>query len=117
MPKIAELVVDPRFGLLLRSLRKGASLSLRGLSSRTNYSRSFLWDLETGRRHPSLDTAQRLDRSLSANGALIALVSADSVRSVPPGTLDTTGGIRATAPHTHDTTGDNPPAPSTAERP
>src|SRR5882672_337936 len=75
MAKIAELVVDPRFGLLLRRLRTGASLSLRGLAGRTNYSRSFLWDLETGRRHPSLDTAHRLDGSLSADGALIALVS------------------------------------------
>src|SRR5438105_610273 len=76
MPKIAELVVDPRFGLLLRTLRRGASLSLRGLATRTSYSRSFLWDLEAGRRHPSLETARRLDGSLSADGALIALVSA-----------------------------------------
>src|SRR5258706_8700463 len=102
MPKIAELVVDPRFGLLLRSLRKGASLSLRGLSNRTNYSRSFLWDLETGRRHPSLDTAQRLDCGLGANGALIALVSADS--------------IPTTSAAAHGTTAGNPPATASAER-
>src|SRR5215510_12575335 len=81
MSRIAELVVDSRFGLRLRDLRAGASLSLRGLAGRTNYSRSYLWDLENGRRQPSLETARRLDRCLSADGALVALVSAPGVAS------------------------------------
>jgi transcriptional regulator with XRE-family HTH domain len=69
-------VVDPRFGELLRRLRTQRGLSYRDLASRATYGKSYLHDLETGRKQPTAETARRLDEILNAGGQLAALVTA-----------------------------------------
>lgn len=67
--------VDPRFGPHLRRLIEQQHLSYRTLAARTHYSRGYLHDLATGRKHPTEDTAQRLDDALHAAGTLAAMVT------------------------------------------
>lgn len=68
------LTVDPRFGVELRRLRQARRLSLRRLASLAYYSRSYLHDLETSRKRPTLDAARRLDDALETGGVLATMV-------------------------------------------
>jgi transcriptional regulator with XRE-family HTH domain len=60
------------FGQMLRRLR--GSMSLRELAALAHCGKSYVADLEQGRRNPSPDMALALDRALSAGGRLAALV-------------------------------------------
>ncbi|WP_221449008.1 helix-turn-helix domain-containing protein [Micromonospora polyrhachis] len=64
------------FGNALKDLRSSHGLSLRALAQRAHYSRSYLHELETGRKPPTHDVAERLDRVLDAGGRLVAHLSA-----------------------------------------
>ncbi len=70
----------PTFGVTLRQLRQERGLSLRSLADLAHVGKSTLSDLENGRCSPSEATARALDRTLDANGALIALAQP----AVPP---------------------------------
>ncbi|WP_422770616.1 helix-turn-helix domain-containing protein [Plantactinospora sp. WMMC1484] len=70
MPRI----VDPRFPILLRTLRQQRGLTLRALAPLVLSSRSHLADFEHGRKRPTRETAERLDEVLGADGALAAMV-------------------------------------------
>ncbi|MBL7487882.1 helix-turn-helix transcriptional regulator [Frankia sp. AgB1.9] len=59
------------FGSALRRLR--GPMSLRELAARAHCGKSYVADLEQGRRHPSRDMALALDRALDAEGRLAAL--------------------------------------------
>src|SRR5947207_1725029 len=67
----------------LRELRRQAGLSLRQLAQSTNYSRSYLSELETGIKRPPPETAERLDEALSAGGGLLALARRRSDGDAP----------------------------------
>lgn len=54
----------------LQAARQAAGLSLRALARRTHYSHGYLHDLETGRRRPTPETAERLGSALTADLAL-----------------------------------------------
>ena len=58
MPR-RSVVVDPRFGSLLRELREQRRLSLRHLGKQIHCSHGYLWDLESGAKRPSLSVAAR----------------------------------------------------------
>lgn len=70
--------IDPRFALLLHQLIQQSGLSYRALAARTYFAKSYLHDLATGRKAPSLQTARRLDEALRADGELIALATSTS---------------------------------------
>src|SRR5438034_4574079 len=65
--------VDPSFGRRLRELRTRRRLSLRDLAE-AGISKSYLSELETGRKRATPEIAAALDRILHAGGALAALV-------------------------------------------
>ena len=67
-------IVDPRFGARLRQLRQDQGWSLRDLATEAYLSKSQISEYENGRRRPSVDMAETLDRALGADGALAALV-------------------------------------------
>lgn len=67
-------IVDPRFGARLRQLRQDQGWSLRDLAAEAYLSKSQISEYENGRRRPSVDMAETLDRALGADGALAALV-------------------------------------------
>lgn len=72
---------DPDFGSRLRKLRVERRLSLRRLGVLIHCSHGYLWELEVGKKRPSLKVARLLDEALAANGRLKAMVrevSADS---------------------------------------
>ena len=48
-------------------------LSLRELAARVHYGKTYLSDLEHGRRHPNDDVVARLDDALGAGGDLVAV--------------------------------------------
>lgn len=54
----------------LRAARQAAGLSLRELAAQVHYSHGHLHDLETGRRNPTSETAERLGSALGADLAL-----------------------------------------------
>jgi len=67
--------VDPRFAAELRHLRHASGLSLRGLSALSYWSKSHLQELESGRKRPTPEIAERLDQLLHGGGRLAALVA------------------------------------------
>ena len=79
------------FGEALRRLRAG--MSLRELARVAHCSKSYIADLESGRRSPTMTVATALDKALRANGQLVALADrrqravvwpAASMEALPP---------------------------------
>lgn len=66
-----EIVVDPSFGARLRELRIARRMSYRDFGT---ISRSYVHELETGRKRPTPEITAALDRALDAGGRLSALV-------------------------------------------
>ena len=62
------------FAQQLQTLRHARGLSLRAFAAQVNYSHTYLWELETGRKQPSPLVAGHLDKALGADGSLSALV-------------------------------------------
>lgn len=60
------------FGEALRRLR--GEMSIREAAGLANVGKSYVSDLENGRRTPSMAIATALDRALGARGELVALV-------------------------------------------
>jgi transcriptional regulator with XRE-family HTH domain len=65
-------IVDPLFAQALRRLRDERGLSLRDLADLAVYGKSYLHELETGRKQPNAAVAARLDQALQADGRLPA---------------------------------------------
>jgi transcriptional regulator with XRE-family HTH domain len=63
---------DPTFAARLRKLRTECGMSFRDFGT---ISRSYVQELESGRKRPTPEIAEALDRALSAGGTLAALVS------------------------------------------
>src|SRR5687767_8004698 len=78
-------LVDPRFGARMRELLAEAGISYRALAARTHYGKSYLHDLATGRKAPSVDVATRVDAALAASGHLAALATATNADAEPSG--------------------------------
>lgn len=74
MPSEPELLVDPSFGPKLRELRAERQVTVRSLAGELHVGRSTISGLENGNRRPSRAMVEHLDRTLDANGALLALV-------------------------------------------
>ncbi|MET7329152.1 helix-turn-helix transcriptional regulator [Nonomuraea sp. NPDC005650] len=70
------------FGEALRRLR--GNMSLRNAAHLANVGKSYISDLENGRRTPSLAIATALDRALGAEGKLVALVQPPSDHASAP---------------------------------
>jgi tetratricopeptide (TPR) repeat protein len=116
--------VDPRFGQRLNRLRADRGLSLRDLAGLVHHGKSYVHELETGRKCPPIDVAHRLDEALDAGGSLVALVAkpdlvgvvdADRVgfvtrnpRSVDPAAVDALGEILAHTRRLEDSIGAAP---------
>ncbi|MEU4156426.1 helix-turn-helix transcriptional regulator [Actinoplanes sp. NPDC026670] len=67
-------MTESPFGSELRQRRERAGLSYRGLGRLAVVSAGHLADLESGRRRPTREIAEALDRTLAANGSLSALL-------------------------------------------
>ncbi len=80
---MARNEIDPRFGALLRALLEARGTSYRALAARIYQSKTYVHDLATGRAAPTMEVARRLDESLGAGGALVALAQAPGVAPVP----------------------------------
>lgn len=75
---------DPSaFAADLRRLRTARGLSLRDLAATANYGKSYLHDLETGRKPPTAATAARLDDVLAAGGDLVRHLNPDYTTPPP----------------------------------
>jgi transcriptional regulator with XRE-family HTH domain len=81
---MARPPADPAFAELLRRLRVERGLSLRALGARTHRAKSHLHDLETGRKAPTADAADHLDRALGAGGRLAELGPTPAASAVDP---------------------------------
>jgi transcriptional regulator with XRE-family HTH domain len=80
--------VDPRFAQRMRELLDHRGMSLRALAAHTYYSKSYLGELATGHKRPTVDAARRIDEALSAGGELAALVHLAPAVSNQDGELD-----------------------------
>jgi transcriptional regulator with XRE-family HTH domain len=81
-------LVDPRFAETLRRLRAERGLSLRDLARRAVHGKSYLHEIETGAKPPTVDLARRLDIALDARGELAALVQPGVVAVFADGEMD-----------------------------
>jgi transcriptional regulator with XRE-family HTH domain len=68
------------FGEALRHLR--GDMSIREVARLANVGKSYVFDLENGRRMPSLTIATALDRALGAKGGLVSLVPSSPDRKM-----------------------------------
>lgn len=66
-----------KFGARLRQYREHRGWSLGDLARATNYSRSYLSNVENGRKRGTDDLARRCDEALTAHGDLIAAARTD----------------------------------------
>ncbi|MFV2098034.1 UTRA domain-containing protein [Micromonospora sp. LOL_014] len=69
------IVVDPNFVRLMRRLRQQQGMSFRELASKAHFSHSYLWEIESGKKPPSMHLAKALDACLNAEGQLTRLVT------------------------------------------
>lgn len=69
------VVVDPSFPTRLRELRTERGLSYRALGALAIYSHTLLWEIETGRKQPTRELADRLDEVLCTGGVLARLLT------------------------------------------
>lgn len=67
-------MTNPTFAAELRQRREQAGLSFRRLGTLAAVSAGHLADLESGRRRPTREIAEALDRALSARGQIVALL-------------------------------------------
>ncbi|MDQ7910795.1 helix-turn-helix transcriptional regulator [Phytohabitans sp. ZYX-F-186] len=95
---MARSISDPRFPPTLRRLRDERGLSLRELGRRVHHSKTYLHELETGVKTPTVETAQALDVVLDAGGELARMVSVDT-GGVRRRTFVAAAGIAAALPH------------------
>jgi transcriptional regulator with XRE-family HTH domain len=70
-------IVDPRWPSTLRTLRQQGGFALRGLAAKTHYAKSYLHDLETGRKTPTAEVARRLDEVLETGEVLTKMLTDD----------------------------------------
>jgi transcriptional regulator with XRE-family HTH domain len=80
-PLVAAIAVQeapPSFGDRFKQLRKQSGLSFRRLAGQVHYSRSYLWNLETGGTRPTIEVASALDTALDAHGQLLAIANAST---------------------------------------
>lgn len=61
-----------RFGLLLRELRQARGMSLSGLAKTIHFNRSYICNVEGGKRLPERVFAEIADRELRADGTLLS---------------------------------------------
>jgi transcriptional regulator with XRE-family HTH domain len=71
------------FGAELRRLRSAADLSQEDLGQRVSYSGSLVGMVETARRAPTRDFAERCDDALATGGALTRLWPLVSQEALP----------------------------------
>jgi Helix-turn-helix domain len=78
-----QLFPDSRLGnpgepinVVLRAVRKAAGLSLDVLATRTNFSKSYLSNVEAGRRRVTANIAEAYDVALGTGGLLGQLLLA-----------------------------------------
>lgn len=65
------------FGTALRRMRlSGGFGSLRQFAVAVHYSAAYISEIERGIKRPTMEVAERCDEALSANGVLVALVTA-----------------------------------------
>jgi transcriptional regulator with XRE-family HTH domain len=64
--------MDATFADLLRAARDGRGWSLRTLAEAIHFSRSYVGNIEQGRKFPVRDFAERADEALGARGELLA---------------------------------------------
>ncbi len=76
------------FGDQLRQLRRDRGMSLRQLERTTHYSKSLVWEWESGRKVPAADVAARLDELLESGGALAAAAATFTSTSGPASTAE-----------------------------
>lgn len=85
---MSRAFVDPRFGAEMRRLLDEHGMTYRALAARTYHGKSYLQELATGKKQPTVDTARRIDDALGANGALLACVAAPTPAVVSDDELD-----------------------------
>jgi transcriptional regulator with XRE-family HTH domain len=83
MPR-RRTVVDPQFSVRLRQLRTVRGLSQQALARAAFLSKSYLSELENGRKTPGVTTAKALDKALGAGGELAGMVT-DAPLASPDG--------------------------------
>src|SRR5262245_9514805 len=76
---MADRYVDPRFAHRMRELREARGLSYRALAARTFVGKSYLQELTSGIKSPSVQIARRIDEALEAGGELVGYVVAAPV--------------------------------------
>ncbi len=79
--ELAGAELRARFSALLHELRRSRGMSLRDLANAIHYNRSYISNVEAGKRLPEKTFAELADRELRAGGKLLSCwQSADEER-------------------------------------
>ncbi|MBU2671041.1 helix-turn-helix domain-containing protein, partial [Actinoplanes bogorensis] len=77
-----------RFSDELRRLRAERGLSYRALAELAHHGKSYIEDLEKGRKPPNDAVAERLDQALGAGGRLVAALRSTALDDETDGEMD-----------------------------
>ncbi len=78
---------DGSINAVLRSVRQAAGMSLDVLAARTNFSKPYLSNVESGRRRVTVEIAEAYDAAFGTGGLLVRLLTGAPVagpRRLPP---------------------------------
>jgi hypothetical protein len=67
--------VDPRFASRMRELLAERNVSFRTLATMTFHAKSYLHQISTGAKQPTVELARRIDDALDARGELVGYIS------------------------------------------
>jgi transcriptional regulator with XRE-family HTH domain len=79
--------VSTSLGEKIRTLRKSQKMSLDQLSEASKTAKSFLWEIEKGRRNPTIEKAKAIAAALGVTTSFLA-GEEEKVKSTPQDAMD-----------------------------
>lgn len=74
------MTIEEAFGEVIRKLRKSNSMSQEKLAERSNLDRSFISQIECGRKQPSLITIYQLAKAFNLSASKILSLTEEKIK-------------------------------------
>ena len=76
----ANLTIEEAFGEVIRDLRKSNNFSQEKLAERSNLDRSFISQMECGRKQPSLITIYQLAKAFKLSASKLLALTEEKIK-------------------------------------
>ncbi len=74
------MTIEEAFGEVIRKLRKSNSMSQEKLAERSNLDRSFISQIECGRKQPSLITIYQLAKAFKLSASKLLALTEEKIK-------------------------------------